>query len=1626
MANIGFTKKEKEFFFKEKNVYSSFGRDSKDYIMLHIYDLDGELIESEAFGNGEVGNITENYVDLNIGQQLRDLGYSKGTYKITYKFLRKLAGKEGEVFVNGEGAIYVGKVQVKVINGETRYFRTIDKSSTGTQAKDNNQVDELYPRNLKYFIDKISDDRTEVIVSTQDFKNKTYFKNFTEMGKYIKYQSLKGAGQFGKVKFDENDPYILEFPINPRDRGFTQNMVGGEIVIPSLYQVTPTEEKIIKEFVERDVETTNQRPPLPKQPFDEKDPPAQKYAEKEPIPNMEEYNKKEEEYIEQQDNYRDDFDSVCFVGSTRIKLSNGRQVPIKSLRIGMKVRTTQGTARIKKVLKTDKGYGGRLSKFGSLVTTDGHPIKHKGRWYKADEIGKPFMSKPLVVYNLVLERHHTIYANNVVAATDGKWKSLSHFEMWRDTKFNMAREAYDDSGEQSGGGTAGGGQSYSPPPIANEEIVEPEDTSTRTNDELIDDLIYQAKIGKNLDETDETWDDLPQQEKKELIKTIVVTLPTVFLDYKATIVEVLDNNRIRVNKSYNDGVNETGHDGGDDSKLEHLQWYVQYLKTNLYRFKTYMVINDDYYLIINQNDNFCKSVEERETKKVLKLKQPLKDTVDELDKVYFVEKRLEDYEDTIAVVPFVDEDPVALFLELPNLNSVDNPINFKGTDFKTHNQLLGDDKQVNEDIERELVSGSLLNVQVNIDYQKRTTDLEEYNDVGFGNFVNFSSAKARLRNFKRKLELIEGYSATSQSLLNVTSSLSTIQTNESKRTRVINSFDPYEHYLYFESSSYVSSSEGQFHDTSWPKETTSKPYRLTHTTSSTTWYDTMYESASLYDRMNRDTLSNNIPKHVTSDTENNVFIEFVDMVGQQFDEVWTYTKHFTDVNQKVENVSEGISKDIASYYAKSLGLELVNGNDLLILPEYLLGKNADGSTKYESSQEAVTEEIWKRILGSLPFFLKSKGTIRALKGLLNCYGIPSSILRVREYGGPDKGTRVSYEVKRKFTYALDFHSSQYITSNWLTDTATSRVPDTVEFRFRTPKSQDMVVVQKGAKWAIQLQDNGSTDNYGYLRFAVSASTGVQYITSSLQPFYNDEMWSVMLSRVSASDGSVLPSDDILQNVKYELVAKQYDGSQEKIKFETSESLTTGIAAAGNAVNAAFTSSELLYLGGNGSNWGTQYSGSMMEFRLWSEPLSQSVFDNHVRAPKSYNGNSISSSYENFVLRLPLDENVNLNSSPQITNKAFPGTYNASGSAASYTKNDYRSLVDLEQLKVPNFGPSRRNATKIRIEDHKLTGQLSPDVRREKSSQDFAPIDSEKVGIYFSPVDVVNEDIMYSLADFNFDDEIGDPRDEYKYHYRGLRGTARNYWKKYSSPNNFFDYLRILSFYDAGVFTQTKALIPARAKASVGILIEPNILQRNKEVIGKEPEFDNQYYENANEFEEGLNVLRFVSGSKDDAFFDISSTYDTYNSELNLHHEESGSLGSLGKPTLVKIGQIDKKTEYNTLYATASVTLGSDGQFFSESIQPNINSSRLSEHNEEKEFFYSSSLSASLHKPYSASFKPSEYQSMSYDTQLFRVFVQGSLLTIENTIDSREPVEVNVTTPTTLITQEPGESKLKVK
>ena len=272
-------------------------------------------------------------------------------------------------------------------------------------------------------------------------------------------------------------------------------------------------------------------------------------------------------------------------------------------------------------------------------------------------------------------------------------------------------------------------------------------------------------------------------------------------DYVATIEEVIDSNRIRVSLSYNDGVNLYGHKGEDQVANRFKGFRVNYVKNNIERYKTYVKIDSQYYLVTNS----VLGVDGQQ--RILKTKLPLTNDIEFGEGFTFVEKRLPDYIDNVRLVPFEDDVDDGIFLRLPNFNSIDNPINFQGTQYGTHNALTSSNADDTRDIERLLISGSLLDVQPNIEYGKTTTDLTiESDDYGFGNFIHFSSAETRIRNFEKKLKLIEGYNSDSSSLVSISSSLETIQEIEAKRQRVKNSFEPFEHHMYFESSSYVSSS----------------------------------------------------------------------------------------------------------------------------------------------------------------------------------------------------------------------------------------------------------------------------------------------------------------------------------------------------------------------------------------------------------------------------------------------------------------------------------------------------------------------------------------------------------------------------------------------------------------------------------------------------------------------------------------------------------------------------------------------------------------------------------------------------------------------------------------------------
>ena len=76
------------------------------------------------------------------------------------------------------------------------------------------------------------------------------------------------------------------------------------------------------------------------------------------------------------------------------------------------------------------------------------------------------------------------------------------------------------------------------------------------------------------------------------------------------------------------------------------------------------------------------------------------------------------------------------------------------------------------------------------------------------------------------------------------------------------------------------------------------------------------------------------------------------------------------------------------------------------LIEYILGEGSSGSAFYDTpvSQSLVTasnegsipkgditKEIWKRLYHNAPYLLKTKGTERGLRALINCYGVPDTL-----------------------------------------------------------------------------------------------------------------------------------------------------------------------------------------------------------------------------------------------------------------------------------------------------------------------------------------------------------------------------------------------------------------------------------------------------------------------------------------------------------------------------------------------------------------------------------------------------------------------------------------------------------
>ena len=769
----------------------------------------------------------------------------------------------------------------------------------------------------------------------------------------------------------------------------------------------------------------------------------------------------------------------------------------------------------------------------------------------------------------------------------------------------------------------------------------------------------------------------------------------------------------------------------------------------------------------------------------------------------------------------------------PNFTLDIDYVKGQSTNFESlDNIILSGSTSSNELITTYLSSSIIDTTDLNIEYVSGSTYI-------WNNFVHFSSAKERVDNFVYKVQLIETYeNSISASNASISSSvLNDVQERERqsiKKNEILRGFDGFEKFLYT-SSSYTTNNSGSI---TWP-HSGGIPIISTNV-NVTNWYNNIITLAEDFDIENSNWVRNNIPQYIANGTENESLLLFLSMIGHHFDNIYFYTKSI-ERSRGLGYSSRDITDKLLFDVLKSFNWDAKNLGADSKLWEYAFGLDSDGNEKNIKSAKSRTSEVWRRIANNLPYLLKHKGTRRGVYALLACYGIPSSNLSILEFGGPEvTETTKSKLVYDNVTTALKMTLTSSIEMDWKTTDKGSK-PNTIEL-FLNPTNILGSTIISGSNWNVKL--SGSTDSeYGKVIFNYSGSN---HISSSLLPIFNDRFFGL-----SVSSGSAGLKLDVRQ------------ANKERTIFE--ESITSSAISNWND--------------GSKIKLGGYYSGSVDEFRLWSNVLNTNVFNEHVSFPEMINGNSVSASTSDLYFRLDFEYPKNLAQTASLIN-VDTNIYFAAGK----TRNEYESgsLIPLYSLnptaslyasasgftnignypyqfeaidrsvvlEIPDLGSSRYSTNKVRFESqtdfngNDVSGgiDLSIKSRATKKSFDQSPTDSNRVGLFFSPTKELNLDIAKSLGGINLDNYIGDPSDNYKPNYSQL-DNLRNYYFQRFDGRDIYAYINLIKLYEKSMFEDIKNMLPARVKATTGLLIEPHILERSK-IEQKRPTAD-EYQKEAN-------------------------------------------------------------------------------------------------------------------------------------------------------------------------------------
>jgi hypothetical protein len=755
-----------------------------------------------------------------------------------------------------------------------------------------------------------------------------------------------------------------------------------------------------------------------------------------------------------------------------------------------------------------------------------------------------------------------------------------------------------------------------------------------------------------------------------------------------------------------------------------------------------------------------------------------------------------------------------------------------------------------------------LQYQVNSILAERGVEINvDYSD--YSNFIYFSSALTRLENFYYKLQLIEEYSY-SASLSNLVGGNTYVVTSkniwEEKINEIITTFDGYDYYLYYSSGS-----------AAWPKTNSTYPYNnaTTDSVAGLAFIQNQSLVAADYDENNNNALINAIPAYLREDLANAQYELFIEMLGEMFDNIWIYYQDVTEKWNADNRLQYGVSKDIVADVLRDLGLKIYQSSfGSADLYTALLGVTPSGSdfpfpymtgslptpTGFEYINSSISasngavplEDIekgtYKRLYHNLPLLLKKKGTTTGIQDLITVYGIPSTILRVAEFGGKDKDESNDWDYyKQRYNYKFDTKDNGWVQTEWALNSDWGVTPaKSLEFRFKTSGLNSALTLPSQSLWSLDdgnpakivLEYTGSGyasgsysgsianpyNKYANLKLIIGSDSASIYL-----PFFDGEWWSVGVTVDHSND----PANFTLYAANN--IYNGNDGST--IGFIASSSINTSTAGWVNGNTSYFPSDSRNVIGTY-----NPFIGSYQEIRYYTEVITDSLFRDYTMNPDSVESTSTDPELTKLAFRASLGGELYTGSvsiHPKVTGSWVATSSFASDSNFTVTGGDYTSNTETVYLDQPAAGIKNIVSNKIQVVDMNLpSGNTLSQYRSIQQQPPGGNTYTENLAyteVAFSPQNEINDDIMDQLGFFNMGDYIGDPRQQFTQNlsYPALDKLRNAYFEKYKSNYDLNDYIRLIKFFDNSLFKMIKDFTPARASLASGVVVKQTLLERNK-------------------------------------------------------------------------------------------------------------------------------------------------------------------------------------------------------